>query len=165
MYFDMKMDWFIPFIYLMKILKTAWIYCWKQIKISHSMSILKNFNRFMCNKTKCKNGKHFCRYWLQCFSSERVLVEHKKVCWKTNGKQTVKLRSGSIKFKYYFKQLAAPFRIYADFECNVKRVKSGDRGDSSVNNSCTKKNQEHIPCSFAYKVVCVDDKFSKPVVL
>ena len=25
--------------------------------------------------------------------------------------------------------------------------------------------QSHIPCSFAYKVVCVDDKFSKPVVL
>ena len=28
-----------------------------------------------------------------------------------------------------------------------------------------KKNQEHVNCSFAYKVVCVDDKFSKPVVL
>ena len=28
-----------------------------------------------------------------------------------------------------------------------------------------KKNQNHIPCSFAYKVVCVDDNFSKPVVL
>ena len=28
-----------------------------------------------------------------------------------------------------------------------------------------KKDQDHIPCSFAYKVVCVDDKFSKPIVL
>ena len=25
--------------------------------------------------------------------------------------------------------------------------------------------QSHIPCSFAYKVVCIDDKFSKPSVL
>ena len=25
--------------------------------------------------------------------------------------------------------------------------------------------QKHIPCSFAYKVVCIDDKFSKPIVV
>ena len=54
---------------------------------------VKDFNRFMCNKTKCKSKKHFCRYCLKCFSSERVLVEHKKVCLRVNGKQTVKLRS------------------------------------------------------------------------
>ena len=28
-----------------------------------------------------------------------------------------------------------------------------------------KKYQDHIPCSFAFKVVCVDDNFNKPVVL
>ena len=28
-----------------------------------------------------------------------------------------------------------------------------------------KKYQDHIPCSFAYKVVCVDNKFSKKIVL
>ena len=27
----------------------------------------------------------------------------------------------------------------------------------------TKKYQDHIPCSFAYKVVCVDDRFTKPI--
>ena len=31
--------------------------------------------------------------------------------------------------------------------------------------SYTEKYQDHIPCSFAYKVVCIDDKFSKPAVL
>ena len=31
---------------------------------------IKDFNRFMCNKTKCKNKKHFGRCCLQCFSSE-----------------------------------------------------------------------------------------------
>ena len=36
---------------------------------------IKDFNRFMFNKTKCKNKKHFCKYCLQCFSSERVLME------------------------------------------------------------------------------------------
>ena len=33
------------------------------------------------------------------------------------------------------------------------------------NTSYTKKYQDHIPCSFAEKVVYIDGKFSKPVVL
>ena len=39
-----------------------------------------------------------------------------------NGKETVKLRSGSINFKNNSKQLPVPFRIYPDFECTVKGV-------------------------------------------
>ena len=28
-----------------------------------------------------------------------------------------------------------------------------------------KKYQDHIPYSFAYKVVCIDDRFTKPIVV
>ena len=28
-----------------------------------------------------------------------------------------------------------------------------------------KKYHDHVPCSFAYKVVCIDDRFSKPIVV
>ena len=28
-----------------------------------------------------------------------------------------------------------------------------------------KEYQDHVPCTFAYKLVCLDDKFSKPIVL
>ena len=65
---------------------------------------IKDFNRFVCNKTKSKNKKHFCRYFLQCFTGEKVLQEHKKVFLIMNSKQSVKLKSGSIKFKNNFKQ-------------------------------------------------------------
>ena len=133
----------------------------EKFKISHSMSILKT-NRFMCNKTRCKNKKHFCKYCLQCFSSERFLVEHKKTCLKINGKQTVKPRQGSIKFKNYFKQLALPFKLHAGFDYLLKGVRSSDRNNKT---SYTEKYQAYIPCSFAYKVACVDDTFGKPVVL
>ena len=51
------------------------------------------------------------------------MLKHQEVCLKINGKQTVKLRSGSNKFKNNFKQLAVPFKFYADFECYVKGVK------------------------------------------
>ena len=116
---------------------------------------IKDFSRFMFNKTKCKNKKHFCRYCLQCFSSEKVLMEDK-------GKQRVKLESGTIKFKNYFKQIAVPFKIYTDFESLFKKLQINDR---NKNTSYTEKYQDHIPCSFAYKVVCIDDKLSKPAVL
>ena len=47
-------------------------------------------------------------------------MEHKKVCLNINAKQSKKLRSGSIEFKYYFKQLAVWFKIYAYFESVLK---------------------------------------------
>ena len=44
-------------------------------------------------------------------------------------------------------------------------LKSCDVGVDNDYFSYTKKYQDDIPCSFAYKVVCVDNKFSKDVVL
>ena len=88
------------------------------------------------------------------------MIEHKENCL-INGKQSVKLKSVSISFKNYFKQLPVPFKIYADSECILKEVKSSDKNNSSY----TEKYQDHVPCSFAYKVVCVDNKFNEKVVL
>ena len=92
---------------------------------------IKGYNKFMCNNTRYKNKKHFGRYCLQCFSSRRVLVEQKETRLKINGKQIVKLRSGSVKLKNCFKQLVVPFKIYADFKCNVKGVRGGDRQNNA----------------------------------
>ena len=89
------------------------------------------------------------------------MIEHKENCLIINGKQSIKLKNGSISFKIYFKQLPVPFKIYADFEYILKGVKSSDKN----NGSYTEKYQAHIPCSFAYKVVCVDHKISIKIVL
>ena len=75
----------------------------------------KDFNRFIFNKTKQRNKKRFSRYCFQCFSSEKVLVEHVKADLKFHGKRSVKLRNGMIKLNHC-KQLSLPFKIYADFE-------------------------------------------------
>ena len=39
-----------------------------------------------------------------------------------NGKKSVKLETGTIEFENYFKQIPVPFKIYADFECNLRDV-------------------------------------------
>ena len=72
--------------------------------------------------------------------------------------QSIKTEEGIIEFKNYFKQMSVPFKIYADFECNLKNVEIYE-------GSCTKKYHDHIPCSFAYKIVCIDNRFSKPIVV
>ena len=52
------------------------------------------------------------------------MIKHKENCLSINGKQSVKLEEGIIKFENYFKQIPVPFKIYADFECNLRSVES-----------------------------------------
>ena len=130
--------------------------------INNHYVLIKDFNRLMFNKTKSKNKKWFCKSCLQCFSSENILNNHKKNCLLINGRQRIKLEKGFIEFNNFNKMIPCPFKIYADFECLLKNV------DIGINNDCfsyTAKFQNHIPCSFACKLVCIDDKFSKDVVL
>ena len=120
--------------------------------------LLKNFNKFMHNQTKNNGRKHFCMYCLQCFSSERVLNNHKVDCIEINGKQSIKMPApgSTITFKNYRKQLPAPFVIYADFEAITEKV--------SQKKSHTEQYQKHTACGYGYKVVCCyDDQFSKPI--
>ena len=66
------------------------------------------------------------------------------------------------KCKIRKRPISVSFKIYADFECLLKGC------DVGINNECfsyTSKYQDHIPCSFTYKVICVDNKFSKDAVL
>ena len=85
---------------------------------------IKDFNRFMFHKTKNKNKKWSCRGCLQCFSKENVLIKHKEDCLSINSKQSAELEEGTIEYQNYFKQIPVPFKIYADFECNLKNVDS-----------------------------------------
>ena len=74
------------------------------------------------------------------------------------GAQFVRLNKGTTEFKNYFKQLPVPFEVYADFENNLKSVES-------YVGSYSKKYQDHISCSFAYKSVCDDDTFGKLIIV
>ena len=51
-----------------------------------------------------------------------MLTEHTEVCLSIDGAQSVRLKKGTTEFKNYFEQIPVPFKIYADFECNLKSV-------------------------------------------
>ena len=75
---------------------------------------------------------------------------HKDVCLRINGAQLLGLEKGIIEFKNYFKQMSVPWKLYADFECNLKSVESyEDSYSESINTT--------------FLAVCVDDEFIKPI--
>ena len=99
---------------------------------------------------------------LQCFSSEKVLNNHKDNCIQVNGTQAVKMpdkNNNILKFNNFHKQQPVPFVIYADFEAIIEKISGCQPKD---NNSYTESYQKHTDCGYGYKLVCCyDDKYSK----
>ena len=75
------------------------------------MYTLKILTDLCFTKQKKTKKKWFCKSCLQCFSSKNILIKHKEKCLSVNGKQSVKLEE----------QIPVPFKVYADFECNLKK--------------------------------------------
>ena len=111
----------------------------------------------MCDHSLHYGRKHFCRYCLHAFITDEILKRHIKDCFKINGKQRItmpkKVNMLNSKIKK-IRKIKSPFITYADFESilvpenNARRV-------------LYKQIQKHIACSYGYKLVCADDKFSK----
>ena len=80
------------------------------------------------------------------------------VCLEINGKQTIEMpeEGSDVQVSNHHKQLQAPFAIYIDPES--KRL-NRDHADISY----IDKYHDHIVSSYGYKVVCINDIFSKPV--
>ena len=126
--------------------------------------LIKDLNKFMYNQTKHKERKHFCMHCLQCFSSERVLTNHKDNCIQVNGEQAVKMPEKGkniLKFDNHHKQQAVPFVIYADFEAITEKISNCKPNDIK---SYTEAYQRHTDCGYGYKLVCFyDDRYTKSV--
>ena len=54
--------------------------------------------------------------------------------------------------------MSISFKIYAHFERSLKSVKCNER-------SYTENQQDNIRCSFAFKIVCIDDRFTQSTII
>ena len=62
-----------------------------------------------------------------------------------------------VKFKYHERKKKSPFMIFANFESIlVPENNEKQNPDESYIDKC----QKHVPCSYGYTLVNVDDKFS-----
>ena len=75
-----------------------------------------------------RRGKHFCRYCLQAFSTEKILKCYLKDCFKINGKQRIITpeKGDYVKFKNYERKIKSPLVIYADFESILVPENNGE---------------------------------------
>ena len=86
------------------------------------------------------------------------MIKHKEDCLSIDGVQSVNVEEGINKSGNYSKQLPVALKIFADLEYNLQ--------DTEIyGGSCTKKYHDHVPCSYAFKVVCIDNRFSEPIVV
>ena len=64
-----------------------------------------------------------------------------------------------ITFKNFRRKIKLSFIIYADLESIVV---SEVNGKQNLTESYTSKFQKYVACNYGHKLICVDDKFSKP---
>ena len=67
-------------------------------------------------------------------------------------------KSEYVKLKNFERKIKSAFTIYADFESILVPK---DNGKLNPNEPYTNRYQKHVICSYGYKLVCADGKFSK----
>ena len=107
---------------------------------------INDLNKFMYNKAKHRDRKHFCIYCLQCFSSENVLNNRKTNCMVINGKQAINMpeKGSTIKFNNFRKQQAVPFVTFSDFEASTEKIDSCQTSDNKSYTEAYQKQTEQI---------------------
>ena len=114
----------------------------------------------MTNKTKHHGQKDFGQYCLQFFSNLTTLESHVKNSLGSNHTKSVLIPAENkrVNFQNFIKLiLKQPMVVYGNFKCVL--ISSTNSVDFGPN---TKKYQDHIVCIYDYKLICVDDRFSKP---
>ena len=104
---------------------------------------------------------HFCHYRLQAFRTAEKLKCHIKDCFKLMINKLLRClrRVNILNLKTFGRKIKLPFMIYADFKSILAPENNGKQNPTE---SYTNKYQTYAACSYAYKLVYVHDKLSKP---
>ena len=120
---------------------------------------VKDFGKLVGSQySSTSNKKYFCRFCMHGFSRsytsqdlaqhrrtdeemKKKLKDHEENCFSFAAQRTEFPEETNVKFKNVKNQVQAPFLAYADFESILKNLSEPN------------KSQEHIPCSYAYKIV------------
>lgn len=138
---------------------------WLKYEENSHYCLISDLNRFLSRTNKHKSQLYFCPYCLHGFHKDTLLQEHKRYCSR-HGAQRADLpvpgKTDHLEFTDYEKTLRTPFVIYADFETiNIKLQTCQPNPCKSATTSTTKLDV----CGFGYKVVCEDERYTKPSVI
>ena len=126
-------------------------------------SLVKRLSSLLFDQSKNSNSKHFCERCLHGHSRSGLLERHKPECkgllkspTRTN---MPKQGENKISFTNYHKQIKAPYVVYADFECRVRKIATCEPDNE---HSFTMKTEKHEPCGLSYVVVRSDGQTFRP---
>ena len=129
---------------------------------------VKRVSALLYDQSKHRDTKHYCMLRLTGFSREDLLENHKKYCNGLKGKPTridmPKEEEKIVSFQNYYKQMKAPYVIYADFEALVKKISLCELEGGNKEKSYTMKIEYHEASGYSYTVVRSDGGVSGPKV-
>ena len=126
-------------------------------------SYVKRLTALLYDQNRHNESKHFCERCLHGYKTKDLLERHKPECkgLLKSPTRTEMSKEGENKmaFTNFQKQMKAPYVVYADFECLVKKISTCESNDKK---SFTVKTEKHEPCGFSYVVARSDGKTSGP---
>ena len=126
-------------------------------------SLVKRLSALLFDQSKNSNSKHFCERCLHGYTTIDLLERHKPECkgLLKSRTRTVMPKQGDNKmaFKNFYKQMKAPYVVYADFECILRKINTCERDNKK---SFTIKTEKHEPCGFSYVIERSDGQTSAP---
>ena len=125
--------------------------------------LVKRLSALLYDQNRHNESKHFCERCLHGYKRRDLLERHKPECkgLLKSPTRTEMPKEGENKmaFQNFQKQMKAPYVVYADFECIVKKIHTCEPDNKK---SFTVKTEKQEPCGFSYVVVRSDGQTQGP---
>ena len=136
---------------------------WIMDEILEAFINVARYQPLLYDQNRHNESKHFCERCLHGYKTRDLLERHKPECkgllkspTRTN---MPKQGENKMSFTNYHKQMKAPYVVYADFECLVRKMATCEPDKKQ---SFTVKTEKHEPCGFSYVVVRSDGQTFGP---
>ena len=124
--------------------------------------LVKRLSALLYDQNRHNESKHFCERCLHGYKRRDLLERHKPECkgLLKSPTRTDMPKEGENKmaFQNFYKQMKAPYVVYADFECIIKKIATCEPDSKK---SFTVKTEKHEACGF-YVVVRSDGQTRGP---
>ena len=135
----------------------------KAMGINTNYRYVKRLTALLYDQNRYNESKHFCESCLHGYQTRDLLERHKPECkglLKSSTKTEMpKEGENEMSFTNFYKQMKAPYVVYADFECVLRKI-SSCKPDNK--HSFTVKTEKHEPCGFSYMIVRIDGQSFGP---
>ena len=118
---------------------------------------IESLSRLLRRVTSNHDGDFYCMSCFHSICSDDSLRKHKRLCGNHNycNVDMPEKNKNKLKYRYGEKLLKAPFIIYADLECLLKKEQSCQNNPKK---SYTERKAKHKPSRYSWSLICSFDE-------